>query len=254
MAREHTSSILRALQILECFMDQEKEWTLKELVNQLGLPTTTVFRHVSTLMERRYLTQDPVRKTYHVGPNLLALAGAIIGGSDLCKIARPELERLSDRVKETINLSILDDNEIFYLDKVETQRSITCSTRVGGRVAAHATSCGKILLADRDADFLAQYCEWMKSVPPLTPKTITQPDRLLKELESARINGYAMDDGEVEQGLICVAAPVRDASGRVIAAVSIAGPDYRMEQDMEMMIREIRQTAERISYAHGFFR
>ena len=107
MAREHTSSILRALQILECFMDQEKEWTLKELVNQLGLPTTTVFRHVSTLMERRYLTQDPVRKTYHVGPNLLALAGAIIGGSDLCKIARPELERLSDRVKETINLSIL---------------------------------------------------------------------------------------------------------------------------------------------------
>ena len=159
MAREHTSSILRALQILECFMDQEKEWTLKELVNQLGLPTTTVFRHVSTLMERRYLTQDPVRKVYHVGPNLLALAGAIIGGSDLCKIARPELERLSDRVKETINLSILVDNEIFYLDKVETQRSITCSTRVGGRVAAHATSCGKILLADRDADFLAQYCE-----------------------------------------------------------------------------------------------
>lgn len=254
MAREHTSSILRALQILECFMDQEKEWTLKELVNQLGLPTTTVFRHVSTLMERRYLTQDPVRKVYHVGPNLLALSGAIIGGSDLCKIARPELERLSDRVKETINLSILVDNEIFYLDKVETQRSITCSTRVGGRVAAHATSCGKILLADRDADFLAQYCEWMKNVPPLTPKTITQPDRLLKELESARINGYAMDDGEVEQGLICVAAPVRDASGRVIAAVSIAGPDYRMEQDMEMMIHEIRQAAERISYTHGFFR
>ena len=241
------------MQILECFTDQEKEWTLKELVNRLGLPTTTVFRHVSTLMERKYLTQDPVRKSYHVGPNLLALAGAIIGGSDLRKIARPELERLSDRVKETINLSILVDTEIFYLDKVETQRSITCNTRVGGRVAAHATSCGKILLADRDADFLAQYCEWMKSVPPLTPKTITQPDRLLKELESARINGYATDDGEVEQGLICVAAPVRDAGGHVIAAVSIAGPDYRMEQDMEMMIREIRQAAERISYAHGFF-
>ena len=113
MAREHTSSILRALQILECFMDQEKEWTLKELVNQLGLPTTTVFRHVSTLMERKYLTQDPVRKVYHVGPNLLALAGAIIGGSDLCKIARPELERLSHRGTETVHLSILVDNEIF---------------------------------------------------------------------------------------------------------------------------------------------
>ncbi len=254
MAKEHTSSILRVLQILECFMDQEKEWTLKELVNRLGLPSTTVFRHVSTLMERQYLTQDPVRKSYHVGPNLLALAGAIIGGSDLRQIARPELERLSDRIKETINLSILVDTEIFYLDKVETQRSITCNTRVGGRVAAHATSCGKILLADKDPNFLTQYFEWMKSIPALTPKTITQPDQLLKELESARTNGYAMDDGEVEQGLICVAAPVHDAGGRVIAAVSIAGPDYRMQQDMELMIREIKQTAERISYAHGFLR
>lgn len=252
MPKDQVSSILRAMRILECFMDQEKEWTLRELVQALDLPSTTVFRQVSTLVENQYLTQDPIRKSYHVGPKLLILAGAIMGGSDLRKVSRPELEQLSDIVKETINLSVLVDNEIFYLDKVETHRSITCNTRVGGRAPAHATSGGKIMLADKDPEFLVRYCEWMKKIPPMTPQTITSADKLLDELAAARINGYAMDNGEIEQGLICIAAPIYDSSRHVVAAVSIAGPDYRMQRDQELMIREIKQTAKRISYAQGY--
>ena len=102
MAKEQVSSILRALQILECFMDSRTEWTLKALVEQLGLPTTTVFRQVSTLAERGYLEQDPVRKSYRPGPRLLLLSSAILGQSDLRRTARPELERLSDTLQETI--------------------------------------------------------------------------------------------------------------------------------------------------------
>lgn len=83
MAKVQVSSILRALQILECFMDRETEWTLKELVDHLDLPSTTVFRQVSTLAERQYLVQDPVRKSYRVGPRLMLLASAILGQSDL---------------------------------------------------------------------------------------------------------------------------------------------------------------------------
>ena len=105
MAKVQVSSILRALQILECFMDRETEWTLKELVDHLDLPSTTVFRQVSTLAERQYLVQDPVRKSYRVGPRLMLLASAILGQSDLRRVARPELEHLSDTVHETINLS-----------------------------------------------------------------------------------------------------------------------------------------------------
>ena len=252
MAKEQVSSILRALQILECFMDGETEWTLKALVERLCLPTTTVFRQVSTLVERKYLEQDPVRKSYHVGPRFLMLAGAILGQSDLRRAARPELERLSEAVKETINLSILMDHDIFYLDKVETHRSIVCNTRVGGRAPAFATSGGKVMMADRDAAYLDEYCAWMQAVPPLTEQTITDPARLREELARARRDGYAMDNGEIESGLICIGAPIRDLSGHVVAAVSIAGPDYRMRADQEVMIREARKSAADISYLLGY--
>ena len=149
MQKEPVSSILRVLQILECFMDSETEWTLKALVERLGLPTTTVFRQVSTLTAQHYLIQDPVRKSYHIGPRFMVLSSSILEQSSLRQTARPELERLSCAVQETINLSLLLEHEIFYLDKVETHRSIVCNTKVGSRVPAYATSSGKILLAER---------------------------------------------------------------------------------------------------------
>ena len=107
MAKEQVSSILRALEILECFMDNETEWTLKRLVAQLDLPTTTVHRQLSTLTDRGYLVQDPIRKSYRVGPRLLLLSSTVLSHSDLRSTARPELEKLSATVKETINLSVI---------------------------------------------------------------------------------------------------------------------------------------------------
>ena len=148
MAKEQVSSILRALQILECFMDRETEWTLKALVDHLDMPSTTVFRQVSTLAERQYLVQDPVRKSYRVGPRLMLLASAILGQSDLRRVARPELEHLSDTVHETINLSVLLEHDIFYLDKVETHRSIVCNTQIGAGLC-HQQRQGDAFLPER---------------------------------------------------------------------------------------------------------
>lgn len=252
MAKEQVSSILRALQILECFMDEETEWTLKALVEHLDLPTTTVFRQVSTLADRQYLEQDPVRKSYRVGPRLMLLASAILGQSDLRQAARPELERLSDTVQETINLSVLLEHDIFYLDKVETHRSIVCNTRVGSRAPAYATSSGKIMLAGQSETYVDEYCQWMRQkAHPLTDSTITDPDQLRTELAQDRVRGYAMDNGEIELGLICVAAPIYDMNHHVVAAVSVSGPDYRMKEDQDVMIREVRQAAENISRLLG---
>ena len=118
MKKNHVSSIARALNILECFMDSSKEWTLKNLVAYLGLPTTTVHRQVSTLVDLEYLIQDPIRKSYRVGPRLLLFCSTISSRNDLRSVARPEMERLSATVKETINLSILIGHEIFYFDKM----------------------------------------------------------------------------------------------------------------------------------------
>ena len=253
MAKEQVSSILRALQILECFMDSNTEWTLKALVDQLGLPTTTVFRQVSTLADQKYLEQDPIRKSYRPGPRLLLLSSSILGQSDLRRTARPELERLSVTLKETINLSVLLEHDIFYLDKVETHRSIVCNTQVGSRAPAYATSGGKAMLACQSEEYIDSYCRWMaQAARPLTSHTITDPEQLRKELAFARLHGYAMDKGEIEEGLICVAAPICDMNHRAVGAVSVSGPDYRMQEDQEMMIREVRQTAQNISRLLGF--
>ena len=252
MAKEQISSILRALQILECFMDNETEWTLKALVAQLNMPTTTVFRQVSTLTERQYLEQDPVRKSYRVGPRLMLLSSAILGQSDLRQIARPELELLSDTIQETINLSVLLEHDIFYLDKVETHRSIVCNTRIGSRAPAYATSSGKIMLSFQSEAAVDAYCQWMsENAHPITGTTVVDTDQFRKELSRARLQGYAMDEGEIEDGLICIGAPIYDMNSRVVAAVSVSGPDYRMKEDQELMIRKVCQTAKNISRLLG---
>ena len=235
MAKEQVSSILRALEILECFMDNETEWTLKRLVAQLDLPTTTVHRQLSTLTDRGYLVQDPVRKSYRVGPRLLLLSSTVLSHSDLRSTARPELEKLSATVKETINLSVMLDREIFYLDKVETFRSVVCNTKVGTRAPAHATSGGKIMLAFHDPDYVDAYCR----------------DLPREQLAQARINGFAIDDGEIEPGLICVGAPIFGLDQTVVAAVSIAGPTFRMKEELDVMTRAVKATAANISRLMG---
>ena len=254
MAKEQVSSILRALQILECFMDADTEWTLKALVERLDLPTTTVFRQISTLVERQYLEQDPVRKSYRIGPRLYLLSSAILGHSDLRSLARPEMERLSDVVQETVNLSVLLEHDIFYLDKVETHRSVVCNTRVGGRAPAYATSGGKTMLAAQSEEYVDEYCQWLLDQKPLTDSTITQPEQLRDELVRARLNGFAMDNGEIEPGLICIGAPIYDMTGHVRAAVSIAGPSYRMRKDEAFITSEVKKSAERISALLGYRR
>lgn len=233
-------------------MDCNTEWTLKALVERLDLPTTTVFRQISTLVDQQYLEQDPIRKSYRVGPRLYLLSSAILGQSDLRSIARPELERLSNTVRETVNLSALLEHDIFYLDKVETHRSIVCNTRIGSRAPAYATSGGKAMLAYQTDEYVNEYCQWMTTAKPLTEATITDPNQLREELVQARLCGYAMDNGEIEPGLICIGAPIFDMTGRVQAAVSIAGPDYRMKSDETNITQEVKNAAEHISALMGY--
>lgn len=254
MAKEQVSSILRSLQILECFMDDKTNWTHKRLAQELNLAPTTVFRHLSTLVEAGYLEQDPIRKTYRVGPQLLMLSGAVLSQSNMYQAAHPEMERLSEQVRETINLCVLSEYDIFYLDKVETHRSIACSTRIGNRLPAHATSCGKILLSEKSDEFLREYETYLKQAAPLTPFTITRQEDLLHALEQIRQNGYATDDGEVEQGLTCIGFPIRDISGSIVAALSIAGPEYRMKAEQDRMIREGKNAAINISRLLGYYK
>ena len=199
MAKEQVSSILRALQILECFMDRETEWTLKALVDHLDMPSTTVFRQVSTLAERQYLVQDPVRKSYRVGPRLMLLASAILGQSDLRRVARPELEHLSDTVHETINLSVLLEHDIFYLDKVETHRSIVCNTQIGGRAPAYATSSGKAMLSCQNEAYKIELIKKQAKISPKDRVVVPAPVNLTKETDAPPA-ALELPDGKIVLG------------------------------------------------------
>ena len=158
---------------------------------------------------------------------------------------------LGDNVKETINLSVMLDREIFYLDKVETFRSVVCNTKVGTRAPAHATSGGKIMLAFHDPAYVDAYCRDLPQMQRLTDHTVFSPDLLREQLAQARINGFAIDDGEIEPGLICVGAPIFGLDQTVVAAVSIAGPTFRMKEELDVMTRAVKATAANISRLMG---
>lgn len=252
MKKDQISSVVRALQILECFMNGKAEWTLKELTQELDLPSTTVFRQLSTLVDCNYLEQNSGRKSYKIGARLLQLSGAVISQADLRQTARPILERLSNAVRETVNLSTLIEHDIFYLDKVEEYRSVICHTRIGSRVPAYATSCGKAMLAYAPENVVEEYCTWISACPPLTDATISDPETFRRELAETRLRGYAMDNGEIETGLICIGAPIFDAFRHAVAAVSVAGPEFRMKENQEMIIREVKRAAMDISRFMGY--
>ena len=154
-------------------------------------------------------------------------------------------------MKETINLSVMLDREIFYLDKVETFRSVVCNTKVGTRAPAHATSGGKIMLAFHDPAYVDAYCRDLPQMQRLTDHTVFSPDLLREQLAQARINGFAIDDGEIEPGLICVGAPIFGLDQTVVAAVSIAGPTFRMKEELDVMTRAVKATAANISRLMG---
>lgn len=231
-------------------MDPQVEWTLKRPVEQLDLPTTTTHRHLAMLMQHGYLVQDPIRKGYRPGPRL-PLSSSILSQSDLRSTALPEPERLSARVMETINLSMLIDFEVFYLDKVETFRMVVCNTRVESRVPVHATSCGKIMLTYSSPSLIDAYCCRLPRMKPLNERTITSPDTLRLELVCVRLQGYAIDNEEIESELVCVGAPIIGMDRTATAAVSIAGPAFRMKTEPERMIQEVKETADAISRLLG---
>ena len=245
-------SVVKALELLECFTDDRVDWTLKTLVERLNMPKTTVHRMLATLVDVEYLIVDPVRKTYHVGPKFLMLASCVAGQSNLRIVCRPELERLSADVNESVALSKLSGRYAYYLDFVEADRPLLTVTKSGPAVPAHLTSGGKILLSEQSEGFLEAYYALLPGMEVPTRHTIRTREALEKELEKIRKNGYSIDNEEIEDGLCCVAAPIRDFNSSVVATISISGPVARMTEKMELYRKKVIQSANRLSAMLGY--
>jgi DNA-binding IclR family transcriptional regulator len=244
----------RAFRILSLLSDG-KPRTLQELKGGIGLSTSTTFRLLATLSQYRYIQRDEKTNHYNLGLACLELARAYYEVNDIRRIALPELEALRDDSKETVHLSILDQMEIVYLEKLPGLHAIgLMSSRVGGRSPAYCTGAGKVLLAYEKPQVVRDYFDH-HTLHRFTEATITNPEDLIRELEEIRHQSYGFDRGEHEHEVRCVAAPIFDMKGEVVAALSVSGPAGRMEplEQNQELIQKTCQAAENISIRLGFY-
>ncbi len=243
-------SVNRALRALE-LIAEAGELGVTELGRRLDVHKATASRLVATLAERGMVERDPVTEKYRLGFGLIRLAGAAMASMDLVRTARPVLEDLADRTRETVNLGVISGDAVVYIDQVTGTRSIVAVSWVGRRTPLHATSNGKVLLAsadDRERDRLLSH-----PLARTTAATITDPAKLRAQLAEIRTRGYATTMEELEEGLNAVAAPVRRADGEVVAAVSVSGPAFRMRPvDLPRVGRLTIEAAAAISRRLGY--
>ncbi len=217
-----------------------------ELAARVGIPRTTLYRILGTLVERGLVRQDPSRRVYAVGFRLLEMAQGVWSAPDLSTAAAPELRALRDATGETAYIAVLEGKEVIALGKFEGAHEVRSAARLGQRKPLHCTSQGKVILAFLPPEHRDQILTRLP-LPPMTSRTITTKRQLVTALELVRARGFAVDDEEIVEGVRCVGAPVADASGTILGAVSIAGPAWRMTLErVEVLGPEVAAAGRRI--------
>lgn len=220
----------KALELLNTFSFAERRLSLNELAARSGIPRATAFRLLSTLEEGGFIAK--VGAEYHLGIKCFVLGNIVAAGLNLRDTAHPHLVALRDATRETTHLAILERWNVVYLDRLASPQPVGfMRSRVGATLPAHCTALGKTLLAFRPEDAVAAWAR-ARRLERLTTHTITSARRLLKELRDVRERGYSIDEQEREVGVRCIAAPVRNHQGEVIAAISVAGPSERMPRTL----------------------
>lgn len=227
-ARYNIRVLDRAISILSLLADGRAR-TPAEISEAIELSTSTTFRMLSTLAYYHYVLRDESTNQYRLGLACLELAHAYLTGNDLRRISLPELEALRNETKETVHLAVLEGMEIVYLEKLPGLHAIgLMSSRVGGRSPAYCTGVGKVLLAYQNLEGVRVYYQ-ENGLVRYTESTITDLPTLMSALEAIRRVGYGFDYGEHEDEVRCVAAPIFDITGQTVAALSISGPEARMD-------------------------
>lgn len=253
MADNLVQSVDRAITILETLAKNKNGYRITELANATGLHKSTVYRLLSTLISRGYAEKCLDSENYKLGIRILLLGSSILDRMDLRNIAKPYIKELSQKTKEVVHLSILDDGEAVYIDKVESpDHSIRMYSQIGKRGPLHCTAVGKILLAGLKDNEVEKIME-QKGMQKYTKSSIDNLHQLMGELSIIRERGYAFDEMEHEEGIRCVAVPINDRSGKVIASISLSGPIIHVTQyRMPELTEDILKTAKEISYQMGY--
>jgi DNA-binding IclR family transcriptional regulator len=251
MEKKIIQSIDRALQVLELFSLEKPEWGVTEISKALNIYKSNVHNILSTLAERGYFKKDPKTDKYKLGIKFFELGSVVIKNMDLRKIAHPYIEKLSKEFNETVHLGILDKGRVVSIEREESDKSLCSHIEIGRRAPLHCTAVGKAImsyLSENEINLIIKE----KGLEKYTENTITNKEKLEEEFKKIRKQGYAVDNIEHEEGVRCVAGPIRDYNGKVIASMSISGPAFRIdESNIPNIAKKVKEYCDCISEEMG---
>lgn len=251
-AGDGVKSAQRALAILELLTGREEPLSFAAIADELGYPRSSLHGLLRTLTERGWLELDPTTRHYRLGIRTWEAGSTYMRAVSLTDRARPYMRWVCDRVDETIQLAVLDGRYNVYIAKVEGKQRLVLDSEVGRRLEAHATALGKMLLASLPDDELAR-CFAGVTLEQFAAATITDFAALRAALRTIRERDYALDDEEYTLGVHCVAVPVRDHTGQVVAALSVAFTSVRFSEDRrQQALGWLREATAELSAALGY--
>lgn len=240
----------RVIDIIDLLKDFPRGLTLKEIADKLSLPQSSTFHLLQTMQARQFLSVTE-RKAYKLGPKLIQIGTRALETLDVNAVAQPYLQELMESLEETVFMAVMLGHELIYVAKVDNYRSVRTSAQIGMRKPVYCTGLGKAFLAFMPEQVKDNILSGIE-MPAITQNTITNPETLNEQLAEFRMQGYAIDDEENEGGLYCLAAPVFNAAGEIIAAISVAGPKNRMYPRHSEIACELLSKTKAISQETGF--
>ena len=244
-------SVEKALRVFEYVCYAQKAVRVVDLSKALDINKATVFRMLRTFVETGYMEQDPDTDRYRPTMKILALGNNVMNKMEIRALAADIIKELSEVSGESVHLSVNDSNQAVIIDKVEARTGNKVSFHIGRRSNLYSTGTGKVLLAfmplNAVEDYLASH-----PLTAITPMTIVDPMVLKRQLNEIHETGYSVDRQENNTGISCVAAPIRDYSGEVVASVSLTGPSSRIEHDIPRFSKLILEYSARLSSRLGY--
>jgi len=245
------SSVTTAMKLLKTFSEGEAELGVTTLSRRLGVAKSTVYRLATTLVAEGMLEQNRENEKYRLGIALFGLGALVRQRMNVSNEARPHIFALREATNETVRLAVLDGSEILFVYDLESTQAIRMRANLGDRKPAFCSSEGRAMLAFQDEAMIEAILGG--NLVRRTAKTETDPAQLRKALARVRKSGYAQEDEQCEAGMRSLAAPIRDAEGRVVAAVGVAGPRQRLTEDvLEKFAPQVIETARAVSSRLGY--
>lgn len=242
-------SLDRAMEVFE-YISSRPGMTLSAIADEMGQSASTVYRVLVTLEGRDLVEFDAGEQLWHIGPRAFMIGSRFLRRTSLVERARPIMRRLMDATGETANLGMERDGKVLFVSQIETQANIRAFFPPGSLSEMHASGIGKALMAQMDADLLAQRLS--RGLQAFTPRTLVTPEALMADLAKVRERGFSFDDEERNIGMRCIAAPVFGVTGEAVAGISVSGPTSRVTiEAVNALSRPVMEAARALTLSIG---